>query len=581
MKILEIYVLCAVFAAAPTLVSAGEELTASACGPALSQIADVLQSRFGGANASILIEQDSRTLLTRSFGRGIGTDTEFFLGSVNKSLDAVIALRLLEQKRITLERRIEGDLPEDFRKDLSAEWSKIELRNLLNHTSGIEDYMNHADSDAQAHADIVLASPQSFSTLLGLAGKDLWFSPLTNLAYSNTNYLVLTKVLEGVTGDSFPILLRRELTEILGLRHTGVASSSDEGELVGRTNIAIPNLEGVGSAYSSAQDLMRFLSELDGDALLSRDSINELLFRADPHCQGNSNCKRYGMGFSLRHEAGYFNWVLHEGHLASVSNVVAKIPSDKLNLVILSDEADLQLEGIVLEIFHRLKKGGCVGAVRTLASLPVDLASDAGGGSEIPPAEDYETNIPHLDTTSSYARSAIAANILRYQKTKHAEIQAALSRQSAGRFVSICEQIFPKQSIPTDVCWLAQLESAWKSEALSAAGAYGYWQFEEFVALQYGLGYSHGIDLRTQFEPSTEAASELLRDNHVILGDWALAIGAYDSGVGAMQDAIKQSGSENFWYLAQHGFLSRETANYVPAFIANVQIGRHPERYGF
>jgi|GEM_PF-2270884 len=218
------------------------------------------------------------------------------------------------------------------------------------------------------------------------------------------------------------------------------------------------------------------------------------------------------------------------------------------------------------------------------ASPAVAMPAPISGVKKMGPGEfaiSFETNIPNLKTDSPYARQVILANIHRYQELKHQEIQDALDRQREGAFESQCERIFSRRHTPTDICWLAQLESAWKSEALSHSGAYGYWQFEEFVALQYGLGHQNGVDMRTQFEPSTIAASELLRDNHRSLGDWALAIAAYNGGAGTLRRAVEASGSSDFWYLARNGYLPRETTNYVPAMIANIAIGKNPELYGF
>jgi|GEM_PF-2275025 len=347
------------FAFASTSFASAEPFS-PACGNVLNQIRALLGASLSQANATVIIEHGGRELLNQSFGNEIGTDTEFYLGSVNKSFDAAITLRLLERGRISLDHLVWRDLPAGFAAKLSPQWSKITLRNLLNHTSGIKDFMNHADGADQAHADKVLATPQTFEVLLELAGKNLWFKPDTNLAYSNTNYLILTKIITKVTQTSFPKLLENEVSSRLDLRQTGVASSAGENDLVGNTNIAIPNLEGVGSAFSSARDLMMFLRALDGDTLLSRASIEGLMFRADPRCVSGPACGRYGMGFSLRHETGHFDWVFHEGHLNGVSNMIAKVPAFKLNLALLSDLPQFQIENLTRQIFLELHNSSCL-----------------------------------------------------------------------------------------------------------------------------------------------------------------------------------------------------------------------------
>lgn len=331
------------------------------CAQALTQIEKTLTQEFQYSRAVVLLQQGSHRLLELSFGRGIHSTTPFLLGSVNKTLDAVTAMRLHEKGNLKLDQPIEPFLPENFRKNLSADWGTIKIRNLLNHTSGIADYINQDDASSQSRANQLLRTPQNLEALLDLAGKTLWFHPLTQLAYSNTNYLLLAHLLEKLTGKTLEDNFKAELVQPLSLQNTGVARQMDP-EIVGSTGISLPNLLGVGNAYSTADDLLKVLRGLDGDTpLLTTGSIFDFLYKSDPACHPGSDCHRYGMGFSLRSEIHPFhwNWVLHEGHLRGVSHVIAKIPDQKLNLVILSDESELSLEGNARGIFSLLIGAKC------------------------------------------------------------------------------------------------------------------------------------------------------------------------------------------------------------------------------
>ena len=89
------------------------------------------------------------------------------------------------------------------------------------------------------------------------------------------------------------------------------------------------------------------------------------------------------------------------------------------------------------------------------------------------------------------------------------------------------------------------------------------------------------VDERLDPWKSTDAALRKLTDNYNIFNDWLLAIGAYNCGVGAMNKAIKKAGGvKDFWYLAEHGFLSKQTAEYVPKLIAIADLAINSEYYG-
>jgi membrane-bound lytic murein transglycosylase D len=96
----------------------------------------------------------------------------------------------------------------------------------------------------------------------------------------------------------------------------------------------------------------------------------------------------------------------------------------------------------------------------------------------------------------------------------------------------------------------------------------------------YGLNVSSYVDERRDPIKSTEAAAKYLAKLYQIFGDWDLALAAYNSGPGNVNKAIRRSGGyENYWNLRP--FLPRETAGYVPAFLATLYIFEYAEEHGF
>ncbi|OIQ31067.1 MAG: lytic transglycosylase [Bacteroidetes bacterium MedPE-SWsnd-G2] len=160
-------------------------------------------------------------------------------------------------------------------------------------------------------------------------------------------------------------------------------------------------------------------------------------------------------------------------------------------------------------------------------------------------------------------------------------------RTSIERLLTLSDYYFPmfeasldNYDIPLEVKYLAIVESALKPRAKSRVGATGLWQFMFSTGKMYGLDVSSYVDERSDPILSTEAASKYLAKLYTIFGDWDLALAAYNSGPGNVSKAIRRSGGyENYWNIRP--FLPRETAGYLPAFLATMYIFEYAEEHGF
>ena len=161
-----------------------------------------------------------------------------------------------------------------------------------------------------------------------------------------------------------------------------------------------------------------------------------------------------------------------------------------------------------------------------------------------------------------------------------ATMEAGLQR--SVRFREMAQRIFKAEGVPTDLIWLAQVESGWNPYALSSANAKGIWQFIPSTGTRFGLSQSYWVDERSNPEKSTRAAARYLKWlSNRYNGNWTLALAAYNTGEGNIDSAIARSGSRDFWRLHSGGYIARETRNYVPAILAVVTIAKDPKRYGF
>jgi membrane-bound lytic murein transglycosylase D len=135
--------------------------------------------------------------------------------------------------------------------------------------------------------------------------------------------------------------------------------------------------------------------------------------------------------------------------------------------------------------------------------------------------------------------------------------------------------------LPEELAWLPLIESGFKVKALSKARALGLWQFIPSTGYKFGLNRNKYIDERLDPEKATRAAIDYLSQLHQMFGDWATVLAAYNCGEGRVLKVIRGQNVnylDNFWDLYER--LPRETARYVPRFLATLHIIGNPEKYG-
>lgn len=137
-------------------------------------------------------------------------------------------------------------------------------------------------------------------------------------------------------------------------------------------------------------------------------------------------------------------------------------------------------------------------------------------------------------------------------------------------YFNMMDNILANYGLPTELKYLAVIESKLKTNAVSWAGAVGPWQFMPETARGYGLKVTHNRDDRKDYFKSTHAAAKYLKSLFNEFGDWLLVIAAYNGGSGKVYSAIKKSKSKNFWDLQY--YLPTESRNHVKKFIGTHYI---------
>ena len=165
-----------------------------------------------------------------------------------------------------------------------------------------------------------------------------------------------------------------------------------------------------------------------------------------------------------------------------------------------------------------------------------------------------------------------------YLKNRKRSTETLINRSQY--YFPMFEEVLDKHNLPLEIKYLAVVESALKPRAKSRVGATGLWQFMFATGKQYGLEVSSYVDERCDPLRSTNAAAKYLASLYKTFGDWDLALAAYNSGPGNVTKAIRRSGGyQNYWNIRP--YLPRETAGYLPAFLATLYLFEYAEAHGF
>ena len=184
------------------------------------------------------------------------------------------------------------------------------------------------------------------------------------------------------------------------------------------------------------------------------------------------------------------------------------------------------------------------------------LLNDSSGS--MMSTETYYANAPKV-SLNKHASKFVKTFLVKEDEA----LQKAKGRSAS--YFKMMDGVLTKYGLPVELKYLAVVESDLKTSAVSRVGAKGLWQFMPETARDLGLKITYNYDERTYAYKSTVAAAKYLKDLHAQFGDWLLVIAAYNSGPGPVLNAIKKSGSRNFWAIQY--YLPEESRGHVKRFI--------------
>lgn len=152
-----------------------------------------------------------------------------------------------------------------------------------------------------------------------------------------------------------------------------------------------------------------------------------------------------------------------------------------------------------------------------------------------------------------------------------------LTIKRANRYFPEIFDILRQNDIPTDLAYLACIESYLNVRALSGSKAAGLWQFIPSTAQQYGLEVNDYVDERYDISKATQAACRYLRDAYAKYGRWESVAASYNGGMGRISRELESQHATSAYDL----YLTDETQRYIFRLLAMKMIMENPSRYGY
>jgi CubicO group peptidase (beta-lactamase class C family) len=274
--------------------------------------------------------------------------TRFLLGSLTKSITAVAIMQLQESGRLQVGDPIIKYLPDYPGGD------RITIHHLLTHTSGIKNY--HSLPGCVEKSTLPLSTAEKVAWI---QAEPLQWEPGTRFEYSNSNYMLLTRIIERVSGKSYEGFLQDRVFGPAHMRDSGVGahrrivvnsasgySRDQSGKPARPPHYRDPSFDaGSGSVYSTVFDLLSFAKALRSDKFLSEDSVKQMFsVHARDDREGD-----YGYGWFVAEEFGR-KVVYHDGGTGGFMTILKYFVDEDVVVIALLNQDFI----IADELFDRL-----------------------------------------------------------------------------------------------------------------------------------------------------------------------------------------------------------------------------------
>ncbi len=294
---------------------------------------------------SISIFRHGKEVYAKNFGNSQypkANSTQLFqIGSVTKMMTAIMLMQQIEQGKLSLQDKLSKFYPQ------IPNASKITIQQMLNHTSGLGDYVG------EKYEWLFKKKVGEKVILDKIKSTPVEFQPGENTRYSNSAYYLLSRILEKITKTPYHILLKKNIVQPLGLSHTfsvldkpvGIkpALTLIDGQWVPMEDFEFRNVIGLGDVVSTPKDLNIFINGLFQNKLLKKESLEKMIPSKGPFGLGIMSIPFY----SLRVYG-------HAGDTAGSHTILNYEPKDDLSIAMTINGENFPHNGLAIGIMSIL-----------------------------------------------------------------------------------------------------------------------------------------------------------------------------------------------------------------------------------
>ncbi|MDR6516872.1 serine hydrolase domain-containing protein [Chryseobacterium camelliae] len=295
-------------------------------------------------SGTVLIQKNGGTVYSGDFNKFPSGSDQYRIGSITKIFTAIITFQLLEEGKISLSANLNRFFPDIKNSD------KITIGNMLNHTSGIYDYLQWEDYYSKKNNAL---SKNGLLKLITSGKPD--FKPGEDISYSNSNYILLGYIIESLTGKSFEENLKHRIINKLDLKNTYYETSVNQytqrnisylydGERWLKETDTHPSLTlSAGAIVSTPEDVAKMIHALFNGKLVSPETLAQME-------KGNAKALGYGLQITPFYKnMGYG----HTGRVDEFHSFVGYFPEDRLSMVVFSNGNTIKLNTIAIGILSK------------------------------------------------------------------------------------------------------------------------------------------------------------------------------------------------------------------------------------
>lgn len=319
--------------------------------------------------AAVLVIKNGQKVYERGFGvtdlrtlHPIDSQTNFRLASVTKQFTAMAIMLLVHDGKLRYDDHLTDVFP-----DFPAYGRSITIRNLLNHTSGLQDYEDLMTSyDSSVPEDQLRQIQDSEVLELLKQQKSTKFLPGSKWAYSNSGYVVLGLIVQKISGKPFVkflhdrIFLPLKMSDTVAyqkgkneINHRAYGCSLEGGHWKQTDQSTTSATLGDGGVYSSLDDMAKWDRALREHTLLSEMEMHPALTPVKPSHGSpeelDGRPAEYGFGWFLNPYKGHKR-MWHYGETVGFRTTIQRFPDDGLTIIILANRSDLVPADLALKV---------------------------------------------------------------------------------------------------------------------------------------------------------------------------------------------------------------------------------------